>query len=391
MRVYSAKQFRVLFGTILLMMAYALVHTSVGYFVSPVTESLGLQRSAFTFYYTLLQLVSIAVIPLFSRLISRLGSRKILLIGSLWGGIGLAGFSISRSIWMFYLFGIWLGIAVAGCTSLIAAVIIYDWFGEQSGTPMGITMAGTGICGILQGFLMPNLIGSLGWQTVYRLMAICWIVALLLAAILTGGRSPAPAPKKTEDTPKETGRVPFSPALVLFLIITLVVALPGLFIHHMQSHYTQQGVDASTVGLFMSVFNVFVITFKISLGVMFDRLGSVKTVTLALTVFSVGLLLALSSSPVLLFVSLAMLAFGMSSETVLPPLVTRNIFGAEDYAVVYGRVAMAYNVGAAFASPLWGAIYDSAGTYTPGLLVSPAVLLFNLALMIRLMKKKSRT
>ena len=158
MKAYSKKQLRVLLGTVLLMMAYALAHTSVGYFVAPVTETLQIPRSAFTFYYTLLQLVSIVVIPVFSYLISRLGSRKLLVIGAFWGGVGFLGFSISRSVWLFYFFGIWLGIAVAGCTSLVAAVIIYDWFGEQSGTPMGITMAGTGICGILQGFLMPALI-----------------------------------------------------------------------------------------------------------------------------------------------------------------------------------------------------------------------------------------
>jgi nitrate/nitrite transporter NarK len=99
------------------------------------------------------------------------------------------------------------------------------------------------------------------------------------------------------------------------------------------------------------------------------------------------MLLALSSSPVVLVISLAMLALGMSSETVMPPLLTRSVFGRENYAVIYGRVSMAYNFGAAFASPIWGAVYDGAGSYLPGLWLSPVVLIVNLGLMIWLIKK----
>jgi len=132
---------------------------------------------------------------------------------------------------------------------------------------------------------------------------------------------------------------------------------------------------------------VFVIACKIGLGVMHDRIGAVKTLVIAWGLFAVGAILALSSTPMVLFVSLAMLALGMSSETVLPPLLTRGVFGAEDYAVTYGRVSMAYNFGAAFASPIWGAVYDGAGSYVPGLWVTPVVLLVNLGLMVILIKR----
>ena len=392
MRSYTKKQYKVLLGTVLLMMAYAFVHTSVGYFVAPVTESLNIPRSAFSFYYTLLQLVSIVVIPVFSRLISCWGSRKILIIGAIWGGIGLFGFSFSNHVWQFYLFAVWLGIAVAGCTTLIAAVIIYDWFGEQSGTPMGITMAGTGICGILQGFLIPALIESFGWQSVYRMLAVCWVAALVVASILTSGETGDASCQPMKDDEKETGdqRLGFSFVQVLFLVSIVVVAFPGLFLHHMPAHFEQQGVSGRTVGLFMSVFNVFVITFKIALGVLFDRIGAVKTTVLAWGAFAVGTLLALSMSSVVLFVSSALLAFGMSSETVLPPLLTRKIFGGENYAVIYGRASMAYNLGAAFASPVWGAIYDSADSYFPGLWGSPVLLLAGLGLMVWLIKNDGK-
>ena len=389
MRTYSKKQCRVLLGTVLLMMAYAVVHTSVGYFVAPVTESLNIPRSAFSFYYTLLQLVSIVVIPVFSRLISCWGSRKILIIGAIWGGIGLFGFSFSNHVWQFYLFAVWLGIAVAGCTSLIAAVIIYDWFGEQSGTPMGITMTGTGVCGILQGFLIPVLMDSLGWQGVYRLLAACWIAALVVASILTDGEAKNVDSRSVKAVEKtvEVQRVGFSAVQVLFLVCIVIVAVPGLFLHHMPAHFEQQGVSNRTVGLFMSVFNVFVITFKIALGILFDRIGAVKTTVLAWGVFAMGMLLALSHSPAVLFISLSLLALGMSSETVLPPLLTRRVFGSENYAVIYGRVSMAYNFGAAFASPVWGAVYDSAGSYLPSLWLTPVMLLANLGVIVILIRR----
>ena len=185
----------------------------------------------------------------------------------------------------------------------------------------------------------------------------------------------------------EVQRVGFSAVQVLFLVCIVIVAVPGLFLHHMPAHFEQQGVSNRTVGLFMSVFNVFVITFKIALGILFDRIGAVKTTVLAWGVFAMGMLLALSHSPAVLFISLSLLALGMSSETVLPPLLTRRVFGSENYAVIYGRVSMAYNFGAAFASPVWGAVYDSAGSYLPSLWLTPVMLLANLGVIVILIRR----
>lgn len=139
----------------------------------------------------------------------------------------------------------------------------------------------------------------------------------------------------------------------------------------------------------MSIFNVFVITFKISQGVLFDRWGATKTTAAAFSVFAVGLLLAATQTPVLLFISMICLAFGMSAETVLTPLLTREIWGTEAYAVVYARVTMAYNCGTALGSPLWGAVYDATKSYTAGLLCTPWIIMTDLLLIVGLIRRKN--
>lgn len=391
MRKYTVKQKSVLLAASFLMVAFALAHTSVGYFVAPVTESLGIQRSAFTFYYTVLQLVSIGAIPLFGQLLTHVSIRKILICSSIWGAACFLGFAVSQNIWMLYFFGALFGVVVSGCTSLTVAVIINSYFGEQSGTPMGISMAGTGICGILQGFLLPSLLANMGWRVAYVALGVCWGATLLGAAFLIGKQQASTvrtASKREKDIDTHGSPVKWTAGLVLFMACIVVFSVHGSFLHHMQAHFTEQGISTSITGVFMSFFNVFVIIFKISQGYLFDRLGAIKTTAAAFAVFAAGLLLATTHEPVLLFISMIFLAFGMSAETVLTPLMTREIFGIANYTIVYARVSMAYSCGTAFGSPLWGAIYDLTKSYMVGLLSTPWILMADLLLITSMIRKR---
>ena len=291
---------------------------------------------------------------------------------------------------MLYFFGALLGVVASGCTSLAAAVIVNNCFGEQSGTPMGITMAGTGICGILQGFFIPSLLANLGWRVVYAILGVCWEAALLGAAFLIGEQRVVTthADTKQKGMNEHGTSVKWTTGLVLFMACIFVFSLHGSFLHHMQAHFTEQGIPETITGIFMSIFNVFVISFKVSQGYLFDRFGATMTTAAAFSVFAVGLLLATSQEPMILFISMICLAFGMSAETVLTPLLTREIWGIREYAIIYARISMAYNCGTAFGSPLWGTIYDVTKSYKVGLLCTPWIIMADLLLIVVMIRKK---
>ncbi len=380
---YTKKQGAVVAGTTLLMIADALVHSSAGYFVAPVTEALGISRFAFMVYYTILQIIGILVIPAFSRLILRVKAKHILLVCAAWGALGLLWFGACRSVWMFYLAATFLGIAAAGCTSLIGVSILEDWFGERSGMPIGITMTGTGIGGILLGLLLPNLLGRFGWSAGYYLMAVCWALLLGAAAFLTDG-----APEREKKQAAAKIMVPWSLPLIGLMAALFILALHGIFLQHMQAHFVQQGLSDARAGVMMSLFNAFVILFKIIQGMMFDRLGVMKTVCVTMMLFAMGFPLLLSTAPTGLFAGMTLMAFGMSSITILMPLATRYLLGPAQYSVAYGRVLIAHNIGAACGSPIWGAVHDYTGSYHIGLAVAPVLLIVDLACLVLLMRTR---
>ena len=74
-------------GAFMLMMSVALGTVCLSFFVKPVTDDLGFERGAFTFYYSLIFLVGIIVTPFMGKYIQKNGARQIVIAGSLAGGL----------------------------------------------------------------------------------------------------------------------------------------------------------------------------------------------------------------------------------------------------------------------------------------------------------------
>ena len=92
--------------------------------------------------------------------------------------------------------------------------------------------------------------------------------------------------------------------------------------------------------------------------------------------------------PRLVYPALAMLAVGMGCVTTLMPILTRFTFGALEYAAIWSILSTASNVGALIASPLFGFVYDSAGSYEPAMAASAVGLALCLGLMYFCFRKK---
>lgn len=118
--------------------------------------------------------------------------------------------------------------------------------------------------------------------------------------------------------------------------------------------------------------------------------GAVPASVFVYAAFMAGMwILAVGTMPALALGSF-LAALGISSSTVLYPLVTRKIFGLKEYAPIWSNIAMATAFGVAAGAPVWGTFYDYFGSYRGAFLGSPAVLAVNLILLVVLLKKKGR-
>ena len=76
-------------------------------------------------------------------------------------------------------------------------------------------------------------------------------------------------------------------------------------------------------------------------------------------------------------ISLMIYSVATPIATLMVPLLSFSLFGykaQKEYAGIYGIIAMSMSVGSFITTPVWGVVYDTAGSYRPGFLVMPVLI-----------------
>jgi len=135
---------------ITLALVYSVWYSFAVFFVILLKE-FGWSRSLGAGAFSLFSISGCVVAPLVGGLISSLGPQRVLLLGALFLGTGLALCSLMTNWWQFYLyFGIIAAIGLGASGWITHVTIIQLWFKEKRGLATGIISSGIGI-GILVG------------------------------------------------------------------------------------------------------------------------------------------------------------------------------------------------------------------------------------------------
>lgn len=382
---------KVLAAGTLMIFGYGLVNNTLGFFVTPVSEALSCSRAAFNLYYSISCIVSLFTAPLFGQLLQKKNARGLILPGGIAGGLALAAFSLCTEIRMFYAVAFFLGLVQQGTTSVAAMVLVNRAYGERAGWATGIVMSGTGICSVSMSFVLPFFMERLGWQQAYLLEAALWLAVMAGAWVLTAGTVEYPIAEKGREKEKEEKagttlkEAVRHGALYVLFVSFAVHGMGTIVIQHIPSFLTELGKSAAESSMIMGVFSIILIVGKPCLGILFDRLGAVKTLLLNFVSLAVSMWLMIQGSIGCLWMGIFLMAFGMASITVLFPLVTGYVFGKKEYAAIWGVMSMAISCGTACGSPVWGAVYDFFGSYRPAFLVMPVVMLVNACVICQVM------
>jgi MFS transporter, OFA family, oxalate/formate antiporter len=113
---------------------------------------------------------------------------------------------------------------------------------------------------------------------------------------------------------------------------------------------------------------------RIGAGIVADRLGSARTMTLVFSAQTLVLALTGFANTVLLLSAAAFLiGFNYGADLSLFPLIITEYFGQANQGVNYGVVFTSWGVGGVFGSMAGGAIVDATGTYLPAFAVAAAL------------------
>lgn len=127
--------------------------------------------------------------PFVTILTRKFGHRPVMIKGAITQALALCLASLSTKIWHLYLTqGALLGIGV-GFAYVPSVAILSQWFDKKRSIASGIAAAGSGLGGVLYGFVTQPMIEKIGLPWTLRVTGLTSGAMLFVAAILTKSRN----------------------------------------------------------------------------------------------------------------------------------------------------------------------------------------------------------
>lgn len=375
---------------IALALLYSLQYSFSVFFVALIKE-FGWSRSIGSGAFSLFAVLSSMTGPVVGSLISTFGLQRVVLVGALVMGLGLALCSLIESWWHFYLFFGVITAAGLGATGWIPNVtLIHLWFRERRGLAMGIISSGIGIGIFVCVPAIQHLIVRFGWRMSYCLMAFFIPLVVVTIALTLLGRTPSPkrAPFPEERVSSATARDPLiidqewasrswslkkaagtRPFWHLCLVFFLGNFMAQSIFMHQVAFFVDHRLSAVYASYLVGLVGVVSLVSKIVWGGLSDRIGREMTYTagMACMMLSMVLLILFDHVPFTGIAYLFPVCFGMgyAVTAALPPLITADLFEGPAYGSIFGSFMAFSGMGAALGAWFAGLIFDWSGSYVP--------------------------
>lgn len=177
----------------------ALVFSTWSAFQAYVPDLLGVPTTQWALYITVLYLAEAFSAPFIGNLLAKTDIRIVLSASALLVGVGFILISLIKSMWIFYVAGLMMGLGEVGLLWLAVPTLCNKWFNQKSGTIIGACMAFTGIGGAIWLQVFNALIASgMDVWTIYMIWGIAALVTSLPFTLLC-----------IRSTPEEAGCLPY--------------------------------------------------------------------------------------------------------------------------------------------------------------------------------------
>jgi MFS family permease len=372
----------------------SIVFFSFTAFFEPIHQEFGWSYTQISLASSLRGLEMGILAPLVGVLVDRLGSRKLMLAGSIIIGVGLLALSLTRSLAMFYAAFLLIAFGAGGCTSVVTMTVVANWFQKNIGLALGIMASGFGASGLLIPLIV-SLIDDFGWRTALVILAFgMWVIGTPLSLVVRD---------RSESSMKEAGsyeknewldqreEVSFGEAVKsrTFVYLNLaemirMIAVTAVVVHLMP-YLTTLGFQRSTGGMAAAALPLISILGRFGFGWWGDRYD--KRIVLAATfLIMAGGLLAFSMLRDWGMVVLFLLLFspGFGGSMVVRGAILREYFGKASFGKMIGIVLGSASIGGILGPTLAGYAFDRLGDYTLVWQVGSALSMAALMLSLRM-------
>ncbi|KAI7903125.1 major facilitator superfamily domain-containing protein [Cokeromyces recurvatus] len=216
--------------------------------------------------------------PIIQICVSIFGLRCILIVGTIFVGLGLEMAGFSSQIWHLYITqGAIFGI---GASSIYVAImsVAPQWFTRRRGLALGMIASGSGIGGLIIPFIMTSINSSLGSSWTYRILGFICLACDIIACITVKEKKPSSVKLRKKLSQIINFSVLKNTNYVLFAVASNI-GLFGYFIPYffIPSYATYLGLSNSQGSALVAVTAACNFVGRIITGFLADKIGKINT------------------------------------------------------------------------------------------------------------------
>jgi MFS family permease len=354
------------FGCLISLMSFG-PRSSLGFFLTPMSEANGWGRDVFAFALALQNLLWGIGQPLAGAVADRFGTVRVLCAGALMFAAGLALMAHATSAPLLDISaGVLIGFGLSGTSFMI----VLATFGkllppEWRSLSFGFGTAAASFGQFLYSPLSVALIDSVGWQQTITIFAVSMlaILPLSLALATPSGEKQDAAPQSLRGALSEAfGHRSYVMLVLGFFTCGFQLAFITV---HLPAYLVDRGLSATVGGWTLAAIGLFNIFGSILYGWLSDRLPKRYLLSFNYLVRAVAIF-AFISFPVTAVTSIAFgVVMGLVWLSVVPPTngIIAVMFGTRWFGTLVGFAFFSHQIGGFLGAWLGGVVFDRTGSY----------------------------
>ncbi|OHD70980.1 MAG: hypothetical protein A2W19_07605 [Spirochaetes bacterium RBG_16_49_21] len=386
-------------------------------FIEPLCKLRGWTRTELNIAPMLGYIVNLFCILAYGTLVSRVGPRILMTLGSLISAVSFLMLGVSSSLWMFYLFFMLLFTGIAGMSGIVTATAVNNWFVLKRGNALGLATTGVSLSGVILPILALAVMERSGLfdAFVWISIAMCLVAPLSWLTVKTrpedcgllpdgarhegsvvydeevfrnGGDASGAAGRPAHWTlpmvvrSQAFWKIGFSYGLSMISVVGVMFQL--------KPRFSDVGFDGKTAMNLMAATALVGTAGKYVWALLCDKFSPRKVSTLLIFFNAAGLGLLLipgSIAAVVLFILIY--GFAMGGVVSTQPVIIADYFGREAYPTVARYIGVIVGINC-ISYPIMGRSFDITGSYDTAYLIFIVLNLVAVLLMASL-KKPSLT
>ena len=356
---------------------YSIAQNIQPLFVPYVIKQFGFSLAGFSLIFTCGAIASAVFSPVLGNVFQKVNIKLLFLLGATLSAVGFIGFGFSHNLAQFYVLAAMQKVGCLLFSGIGVPYLINSWFPKEGrGKALGIAFSGGSIGNVFLQQITSQMLASRGATYSYIFLGVLALVCSLPIVMIFVRLPKAGEVEVVEENESEEVQTSGFDGLgakatkknKYFWLFSIGYAIIAVSISALSTQYAtyftgELGLSATLVGTLGSVFAAFCLIGNVSGGALFDKIGTLKTMTISMLLQGVAIVALIFCAKVPALAFLFSIAYGLNVYSYMsaPAFMATDVFGKKESSKIFGTISLLFALGYAFGSTLVGMIVDKVG------------------------------